>query len=48
VSFQAHLDAVEDGTGLTPRQLADLAHERSFDGTTKAGPVLEGTATRPA
>src|SRR6478609_2309899 len=41
VSFQAYLDAVEDKTGLTPRRLVDLAHERGFDATTKAGPILE-------
>ncbi len=41
MSFQAYLDAVEDRTGLTPRQLVDLAHERGFDATTKAGPILE-------
>ncbi len=41
MSFQAYLDAVEDKTGLTPRQLVDLARERGFDETTKAGPILE-------
>lgn len=40
MSFQAYLDAVEDKTGLTPRQLVDQAHERGFDETTKAGPIL--------
>ena len=41
MSFQAYLDAVEKKTGLTPRELIDLAHERGFDETTKAGPILE-------
>jgi len=41
MSFQAYLDAVETKTGLTPRQLVDLARERGFDETTKAGPILE-------
>lgn len=40
MSFQAYLDAVEEKTGLTPRQLVDLAHERGFDASTKAGPIL--------
>lgn len=40
MSFQAYLDAVETKTGLTPRQLVDLAHERGFDASTKAGPIL--------
>lgn len=40
MSFQAYLDAVEQKTGLTPRQLLDLAHERGFDASTKAGPIL--------
>lgn len=41
MSFQAYLDAVEATTGLTPRQLIDLAHERGFDETTKATPIVE-------
>ncbi|MGY1742872.1 MULTISPECIES: DUF4287 domain-containing protein [unclassified Blastococcus] len=41
MSFQAYLDAIEEKTGLTPRQLVDQARERGFDGpATKAGPVL--------
>ncbi len=40
MSFQAYLDAVEDKTGLTPRQLVGLAHERGFDSSTKASPIL--------
>lgn len=41
MSFQAYLDAVEKKTGLTPRQLVDLAHERGFGPGTKATPILE-------
>lgn len=40
MSFQAYLDTVEKKTGLTPRQLVDLAHERGFTAETKAGPIL--------
>ncbi|UZN02889.1 DUF4287 domain-containing protein [Cellulomonas sp. S1-8] len=40
MSFQAYLDAVEEKTGLTPRELVDLAHGRGFDASTKAGPIL--------
>jgi hypothetical protein len=41
MSFQAYLDAIEEKTGLTPRQLVDQARERGFEGpATKAGPVL--------
>ncbi|MBO9569880.1 MAG: DUF4287 domain-containing protein [Cellulomonas iranensis] len=40
MSFQAYLDAVEEKTGLTPRRLVELAHERGFDASTKAGPIL--------
>jgi len=40
MSFQAYLDTIEDKTGLTPRQLLDLAHERGFDADTKAGDIL--------
>lgn len=41
MSFQAYLDSIEQKTGLTPRQLIDLAHERGFDASTKATPILE-------
>lgn len=41
MSFQAYLDAVEDKTGLTPRQLVDLASERGFGADSKATPILE-------
>lgn len=42
MSFQAYLDTIEEKTGLTPRQLVELASERGFDGpSVKAGEVLE-------
>jgi len=41
MSFQAYLDAVEDKTGLTPRRLVELAHERGFDADALATPILE-------
>src|SRR3712207_2922164 len=44
MSFQAYLDAVESKTGLTPRQLSELAHERGFGPGTKATPILEWLA----
>ena len=45
MSFQAYLDAVETKTGLTPRQLVELARDKGFDETTKAGPILEWLKT---
>lgn len=42
VSFQAYLDTIEDKTGLTPRQLVDIAEERGLtDPSVKAGTILE-------
>ncbi|GAA2752978.1 DUF4287 domain-containing protein [Amnibacterium kyonggiense] len=41
MSFQAYLDAVEQKTGLTPRQLIAIAHEKGLDAPgTKAGAIL--------
>lgn len=41
MSFQAYLDTVEKKTGLTPRQLVEIAHERGFDRPeVKAGEIL--------
>ncbi|WP_394250385.1 DUF4287 domain-containing protein [Arthrobacter pityocampae] len=40
MSFQAYLDTVEKKTGLTPRQLIELAHRRGLGPETKAGPIL--------
>ncbi|MGY1604560.1 DUF4287 domain-containing protein [Geodermatophilus sp. SYSU D00815] len=41
MSFQAYLDTIERTTGLTPRQLIAQAHERGFDATTKATPIVD-------
>ncbi len=42
MSFQAYLDAIEDKTGLTPRQLVDIAKGRGYDeASAKAGTILE-------
>ncbi|MGH1548744.1 DUF4287 domain-containing protein [Leifsonia poae] len=41
MSFQAYLDTIEKKTGLTPRQLVDIAHERGLDAPgVKAGDIL--------
>ena len=41
MSFQAYLDTIETKTGLTPRQLLDLAAQSGFEGpTVKAGDVV--------
>jgi hypothetical protein len=40
MSFQAYLDTVEKKTGLTPRQLINIAHERGFGPGTKAASIL--------
>ncbi|SEA68475.1 DUF4287 domain-containing protein [Leifsonia sp. 21MFCrub1.1] len=40
MSFQAYLDAVEDKTGKTPRELVAEARERGFGPGTKAGEIL--------
>ena len=44
MSFQAYLDAVEDKTGLTPRQLLDQATARGYGPGTKAGEILSWLA----
>jgi hypothetical protein len=44
MSFQAYLDKVEEKTGLTPRQLIELARERGFGPGTKATPIVEWLA----
>ena len=41
MSFQAYLDSIEDKTGLTPRQLIQLATERGYVETTKATVIVE-------
>ncbi len=42
MSFQAYLDAVEDKTGKTPRELVDEARAKGFDApTVKATTIVE-------
>lgn len=42
MSFQAYLDTIEDKTGLTPRQLLDIAKSKGFDSPdVKAAVILE-------
>src|SRR5690606_30059540 len=42
VSFQAYLDAVESKTGLTPRQILDLAAAKGLNAPgVKAGQILD-------
>lgn len=42
MSFQAYLDAVEQKTGLTPRELVSQAVARGYDAPdVKAGVILE-------
>ena len=41
MSFQAYLDTIEKETGLTPRQLMAIAHEKGLDAPgTKASEIL--------
>ncbi|MCR2791607.1 DUF4287 domain-containing protein [Microbacterium sp. zg.Y625] len=44
MSFQAYLDAVEKKTGLTPRQLVEIAGEKGFDASTPAAPIVQWLA----
>jgi hypothetical protein len=41
MSFQAYLDTIEEKTGLTPRRLVEIAHEKGLDapGAKAAGVV---------
>ena len=42
MSFQAYLDTIEERSGLTPRQLVDIAHQKGFDDpAVKAGVILD-------
>lgn len=46
MSFQAYLDAIEDKTGKTPRELLALAAERGMQGPdTKAATVIDWCKT---
>ena len=41
MSFQAYLDAIEDKTGHTPRELIAIAHDKGLDQPgVKAGEIL--------
>ncbi|MCR2784235.1 MULTISPECIES: DUF4287 domain-containing protein [unclassified Microbacterium] len=44
MSFQAYLDAVEKKTGLTPRQLVEIAGEKGFNSSSPAGPIVQWLA----
>jgi hypothetical protein len=45
MSFQAYLDAVEEKTGLTPRQLLELAKRKGYDDpAVKAGTIVDWLA----
>lgn len=46
MSFQAYLDTIEDKTGLTPRQLLDVAVSRGYDSPdVKAAVILDWLKT---
>lgn len=46
MSFQAYLDAVEQKTGLTPRQLLEIAREKGLDDPAiKAAAILDWLKT---
>lgn len=42
MSFQAYLDTIEDMTGLTPRQLLEIAQRKGFaEASVEAGSILD-------
>ena len=41
MSFQAYLDNIEKKTGRTPREFIEMARERGYDETTKAGTITD-------
>ncbi|MFB9072300.1 DUF4287 domain-containing protein [Citricoccus parietis] len=46
MSFQAYLDTIEEKTGLTPRQLLEIAQSRGYnDASVRAGEVLDWLKT---
>ncbi len=45
MSFQAYLDNIEEKTGKTPQEFIDLAKAKGFDGSTKAGEIIEWLAS---
>jgi hypothetical protein len=40
MSFQAYLDNIEAKTGMAPDELIQIAHQKGFDATTKAGEIV--------
>ena len=44
MSMQAYLDNIETKTGVTPARFIELAHEKGFDQTTKAGDIIQWLA----
>jgi hypothetical protein len=40
MSFQAYLDTIESKTGLTPRELIDIAASKGFDGSDVKAEVI--------
>ena len=40
MSFQAYLDNIEAKTGKAPQEFIQIAHEKGFDGDTKAGDIV--------
>jgi hypothetical protein len=40
MSFQAYLDAIEEKTGKTPKELIAIAKTKKFNKDTKAGDIL--------
>ncbi len=40
MSFQAYLDNIEEKTGLTPRQFIELAAQKGFGPSVKAGEII--------
>ncbi|REE04266.1 uncharacterized protein DUF4287 [Citricoccus muralis] len=46
MSFQAYLDTIEEKTGLTPRQLLEIAQSRGYnDASVRAGEILDWLKT---
>jgi len=41
MSFQAYLDTIERQTGRTPRDFIELAHQRGYGETSKAGEIVD-------
>lgn len=41
MSFQAYLDNIEQKTGKTPLEFVELAKQKGYDSTTKAGEIVD-------